>query len=337
MDELINKDLIQSYTMTASRFNFGIYSQRLLVRICEATQSYLAGRRLGSDDRRHLVEEKDEVVKLRIPVKDVLPVGDRTNYTAAKEQIKALQSQTLEYEDSSVWYSTVFLNSVKFIKGESIIELVISSEVWYALMDFSRGFTRYELAVAFRLKSAYSLRFYQIISNNTRPISYDYDDLVNMLGLKGRYRKPSDFRKRVIEPVKKELDSCSPWTFTFEEISRSRNGRGRNAIVGFVFKPVYQSKYRDPELQQRELSKGVSCSGLIPGGLSRETKDYMMNTLEFSFKEIQNNLYLLDRAADSFDLDDFLRTIAPRALRTENPKGYVINAVKSELDSVPQV
>lgn len=51
------------------------------------------------------------------------------------------------------------------------------------MLDFSKGFRKYELETAVKLHGKYFLRIYKLVSKQSEPISYTIDDLRKMWGL----------------------------------------------------------------------------------------------------------------------------------------------------------
>ena len=49
--KITNKDVIQSYLMTVSKYNFSVYEKRILYRLVEAMQCELEGKKLNHGQR----------------------------------------------------------------------------------------------------------------------------------------------------------------------------------------------------------------------------------------------------------------------------------------------
>ena len=170
-------------------------------------------------------------------------------------------------------------------------------------------------------ESVYSMRFYELLSGQTNPISYTIEYLKDRFQIVDKYKQINDFVKRVIEPAKKELDEKSPYTF---EYKINKTGRKFTSITFF---PVYQPQFRNDDLERKELQKQVS-PGMI---LGRQSTDYLKHSFDFTTAEIKQNLEIFTQASKKFDLIEFLSKVKPRANRANNPKGYVIASIKSQL------
>lgn len=329
-----NKDLAESFVIATVRNSYGIYAQRTIIRLIEASQSLLEGKHLGDCIKYKIDQDLFGHRRIIMPISAILAEGDKSNYTEAKKQLKSLVQIPLEYEDSKQWFVVPLLSMVKFdkVNGDAIIE--VQPEVWQAMLDFSKGWRRFELDKALKLKSTYSIRLYQLLSGQENPISYTLVNLKKMLGVEKKYTRPLDFINRVIIPAKEELDRVSPYTFDFKPFLERKSNKGRAGITGITFFPLYQPKHRDKALAEKEdlnnLDRKYPGVAVIP----MATENYMIHSLEFTRKGLDNNKELiLQGLAHIEEFDTFLRKLAPTSRKAKNRQGYILNAIKSELKS----
>lgn len=327
-----NKDLIESYKLTTVRDRIGIYGQRLILRLVEFATAEGATQGLdfksGKDIRRVEVGLWGER-SVTMPLTDLM--GNSENYSAVKRSVRALQKETIEYEEEDgAWVSFPFLGKVRIAAGQLTVK--VEPELWQVFMDFRKGFRRYELEAALQLKSAYSLRLYKLVSDQgTKQLDFQLDDLKKMLGVGNKYPRAYDFGKYVLDPAKAELNRMAPWTFTYSWLTSRKVATGRAAIVGVRFFPVYQPEHRDPDLafkQKRLKYSEITAPDLNPG-----QRNTLIHKFGFTQKGINNNQELFNAALKYLDLTAFLQELAPRVstLRPKNPTGYVINAIRMEL------
>ena len=133
-------------------------------------------------------------------------------------------------------------------------------------------------------ESVYSMRFYELLSNQKTPINYSIEALKEMFSLSGKYSQTRDFIKRIIEPAKIELDKCSPYTFHYETIKTGRK------ITGIRFIPIHQPQFEDESLKKQKAMKQMSNRWFIP----KNIEDYLKYNYEFTDKELNNNLSLFE-------------------------------------------
>ena len=327
--EVISKEIVESYIFTTVRHDFGIYSERLLLRLVELAQCEINGLDFkgGTDLGKVKVGEWGHA-DITIPVKDILSGEDDTNYTKAKAAIKGLMSKFLEYEDDSTYKATHILNDVDVDKVSGKMVIQVNRNIWNAMLDFSKGFRKYELETATKLKGKYSLRIYKLVNKQTQPMTYLIEDLRKMWGLTEKYKKVDDFVKNTIAAAKEELDKVSPYSFEYvlnsaksAEVNKGR--KGRPAITSVTFFPIHRLNNESTDVVRKSVDPSMM--------LDREVSDLLRNKFEFDWSGIKANISLFDIAKRHFDLYTFLQKVAPKALRAVNPQGYVINALKKHL------
>lgn len=327
--ELISKEVVESYIFSTVRHDFGIYSERLLLRLVELAQCEINGLDFKSGQSIGKVQvglwgDADIVISVR----DILSGEDDKNYAKAKAAVRGLMGKFLEYEDENRFKSTHILNDVDVDKVSGKMYIQVNRNIWNAMLDFSKGFRKYELEIATKLHGKYSLRIYKLISKQTTPISYTIEDLRKMWGLTDKYKRVDDFVKNTIDVAKKELDEVSPYSFEYNltaakgaEVNKGR--KGRPAITSVTFFPKRLAKNEATDM----VRKMVDPSML----LDRELTMMLRNKFEFDWDGINSNKTLFDTASKEFDILSFLDRIAPNALRAENVQGYVVGCIKKHL------
>lgn len=198
-----------------------------------------------------------------------------------------------------------------------------------AFLDFSKGFKKYELKTAMEFESTYSMRFYEILSNQKTPINYSIYTLKEMFQLSNKYKLTADFLRYVIEPAKKELDKCSPYTFHYESIKTGRK------ITGIRFIPIHQPQFEDESLKKQKAMKQMSNRWYIP----KNIEDYLKYNYEFSDKELNNNLSLFESLYNHLseeELLDFLVELKEQSVLYEikNLKAYLIGSLKKKFEQI---
>lgn len=329
-EELISKEVVESYIFSTVRHNFGIYSERLLLRLVELAQFEINGLNFkdGSALGKVTVGEWGHA-DITIPVKDILSGEDDRNYEKAKAAVRGLMGKFLEYEDDNNYRATAVLNEVDVDKVAGQMTIQVNKNLWNAMLDFSKGFRKYELETAMRLQGKYSLRLYKLTSQLTNPITYSLEDLRLMFGVGDKYKRSDDFIKRTIESAKRELDEKSAFSFDYQvnyskHAPSSKGGRPTpSSITFFPLRHLVNST-------SDQLRKGLGLSLLHP-----ELLQLLQHKLDFTPTEIKAHLSLFEIAQKTvgFDIISFIYERTPKALAVENPKGYIINALKSELKS----
>lgn len=317
--KITNKDVIQSYLLTSARYDFDVYEKRILFRLVELCQPQLKGQKLN--DRFTINTDLWGNRDIKMPISYLLKNEEDKNHTRVKEALRRLNDKRFEYEDERIWKPIRLIELPKINKYNEFVEFKIHNEIFQTILNFSKGFRKYELGTVMQFESVYSMRFYELFSGKKTPITYTIEHLKIMFKLEGKYTRINDFVRYVIEPAQKELNEKSPYSFEF---NLEKDGRKYTKIK---FYPVYIPQNRDPEVEARQLKKQVSPRWELP----QMTIQYLKQNFFFETKEINSNIDLLKYAEKKLDLMLFLSTLKVKAHEKRNPKGYVINAIKKQL------
>lgn len=322
-----NKELIQSYILTTAKYSYSVNEKRILYRIIELNQDLLEGKQLKE---RHYVEDGlFESKRYTFPLKAFLNTSDEsesrsTNHSRVKKALESLQKKVITYEDEKVWESAGIIFKVKMEKNSELVSFYVADFIYNALVDFSKGYRKFELTVAMNFKTEYSMRFYELFSKQSNPISYTIEYLKEMLRVSDKYKETKDFIKRVIVPAKTELDSCSPYSFNYTPVKTGRK------ITSIRFIPIYQPQYEDAEMHAKLNNKGVSTGWY----LTKSEKEYLITQFSFNETELKNNNDIFDKIHKTWasgELIDFLSKIRKSAINAKDTKGYVIGSLKKRI------
>lgn len=314
-----NKLMIQSYLVTAARYDFSVYEKRIIYRLVEICQCATEGQKLSAGFRLNnlLYEDMKEV---EMPLAAFLKDEQDENYARAKKALFDLNSKIMEYEDSEIWKPIRIIEMPKLVK-KGYVKFVLQKEIYDALLNFSKGFRRIELKTAMAFESVYAMRFYELLSGKTSPITYSVSDLKIMFRLEDKYKQINDFLKRVIIPAQKELSEKAAFSFTFSPVKHGKK------VVSLTFFPYLVPENMDSELEQKQLQKRVS----LRWELDKIYVDYLKQNYLFTNLEIKNNLSVFKLGAENLDLMGFLSKKKRAASQAKNPKGWIISAIKKEI------
>lgn len=240
-----NKEVLQSYILTTAKYDYSVYEKRILYRLIEVFQQYTTGNKLN--DKVKIQKDLFDVNIVTLPVSMFLVNEIDKNHHRIKEALIRLENKIFEYEDDSTWQLIRLISEPKIEKYEQTATFRINPKIVEAFLDFSKGFKKYELKIAMEFESVYSMRFYELLSNQKTPINYSVDTLKDLFKVSEKYKRINDFFRYVIEPAKKELDKCSPYTFHYEPIKTGRK------ITGIRFIPIHQPQFEDESLKKQKV------------------------------------------------------------------------------------
>jgi len=339
------RSVVESYIFATGHQDLSIYSERLLMLLVRAAQCQVNGLnfRDGSSIAQVNIGPLGDAV-VEIEARELLTGDKNNNYTQAKNAVLELMKKPISHERPAIkngkpvmdeagnpvyeFEAHNLLNDVYINKKPGVIIVNVNKTTWEAILDFSKGFRRYDLQVAMQFSRTCSLRMFKLISNQKYPLSFSIQELREQWGLTNKYKSTKDFIKYTIDSAKEELDKSSPWTFDYiprySNTAEENKGRvGRKSITGITFYPKHVVKFERTSTVMTMLSPSAILGKVIT--------DRLVKTLGFSMAEIKANLTLFDTANKAFDLEGFLIQIGPKANRAINPQGYVINAIKIHL------
>ena len=325
-----NKELIQSYILTTAKYDYSVYEKRILYRIVEQLQLLIEGKTLNKNYSMQEIPHEDiKLFKFTFPFSAFKKNEEDKNHAQIKKALLSLEKKGFEYEDSEVWETINILYLPKVFKNKEYIGFTLREEIIQAFLDFSKGFKKYELKTAMEFESVYSMRFYELLSNQKTPINYSIDTLKEMFQIENKYKLTADFLRYVIEPAKKELDKCSPYTFHYETIKTGRK------ITGIRFIPIHQPQFEDESLKKQKALKQMSNRWYIP----KNIEDYLKYNYEFTDKELNNNLSLFESLHNHLseeELLDFLVELKAQSVLYEikNIKAYLIGSLKNKSEQI---
>lgn len=306
-------------------YDFNVYEKRVLYNLVKLAQSQIEGIKLA-ENLYKIEHQYQELMKIELPISDFLVGEEDKHHARIKEALQSLHRKTFSYRDSQVWECFSIIANPKIELRSSKVSFFVNTKVWDVLLDFSRGFSRYDLYVAFSLESPYSMRFYEMLCSQEGPITYSIDTLKKEFKLEGKYALPKDFIRRVIDSAKSELDRKSPVTFTYKPI---KDGRKFSQIMFF---PVRQAAKESPKAFFQKTARKYG----IGGSLSRD--EYRcLREIGFTDNGIRNNLELLLDCKKQLDFGLELSLIQGKCRTKKNPCGWCIRTLKGKLSDCASV
>ena len=95
------------------------------------------------------------------------------------------------------------------------------------------------------------MRFYELLSGQTKPLTYSIEELRKMLCLEKKFQPIPNLEKKVIDIAQRELDESSPYSFTWERQEVSSRGRNGKKVVGYTFYPKFIQKNKSFYISNR--------------------------------------------------------------------------------------
>ena len=319
MNKKENREVIQSYIITAAKYDFSVDEKRVLSHLVEMMQPLIEGKELVGKVEQDLWGTYHFI----LPTEYFFEEG--ANRQRIKQAIKSLNEKSFEYEDEDGW-GICRLIEMPFLDKRGKVEFYLGKKLVDVFLNFNKGFSKYQLDISLSFKSVYSMRLYELISNQTRKLTFRISRLKEMWDITDKaYERNYNFIQRIIEVAKKELDEKSNWSFTYQPIKKGRS------FELIEFTPIHFPERETAEVTRAEAMRQVNLSFFV----SKEVKNYLIQTCAFSPREIKNNADTIKTYCDKFgnEARERITELWGRARGARNPKGYLIGTLKSEIEN----
>lgn len=149
------------------------------------------------------------------------------NYADVKAVLKHLRDRSmwLTLEDGSEtlvgWLAKVTTN-----KRSGIAKIKLDEDLVPYLFDLGQKFTQYQLYNILAMKSAFSVRIYELLKSYAfqKSKTFDIDELKRLLSVENvkSYVNFKDFRRYVLEKAQEEINELTDININFEPVTKGR-------------------------------------------------------------------------------------------------------------------
>lgn len=254
-----------------------VYECRLLGWVMAKAQS------LAKNFDRNLAEinvQRSDInlIRLTLPARYLLPPNDHQYKNIDKAA--RLATKTIPYEHDGIIYNINIIAFPQIItKGrEKFFSCVIHNVMWYALLDYSRGYRTINLEALIGLSTPAAMTMYILVSQQTNSINYSVDSLRNLLGATSDgYKRVNNFIARKIEPARRELNASAPYTYEY-----TCNKRGKQ-ISSITITPKPNANYQAPNAERlRQILRKQRLS------LDDDVITYMMRKFALTLEDVEH-------------------------------------------------
>lgn len=148
------------------------------------------------------------------------------NYKDIKVILKKLADRSMWLDDGESETLMRWLSYVKCNKKSGNVLIEIDRTIVPFLFDLKEKFTQYQLYNILAMKSAFSVRIYELMKSYAfqKSKTFEIDELKRLLGveeIKSYIRFP-DFRRKVLEKAQEEINELTDLNIYFEPITKGR-------------------------------------------------------------------------------------------------------------------
>jgi plasmid replication initiation protein len=288
-----NELVVQHNNLIEANYRLGLQEKRLML--------FLMSRIKKDDDSFRNIEI--EILELS----NIMQIDKKNIYRDMAKVTKNMVGRVLSIRnlDENSLLQVPWVASAKYSYGEGIVKFRISEELAPYLIKLKDRFTVIRLSDLMNFKSIYAIRIYEILKQyeNLGYRKIDLDQLRLSCGIpENRLNLIADFRRKVLDIAKREINEKSDILIEYDFVKRSRK------VVGIEFhikkNPDYGKEEKDKIKQlKREF----------------ETRSRLIETIEeFGFSK-KSTLKMIT------DLKDFELEDAVKSVKNQIERGNVLN------------
>ena len=323
MTTRVPDNLIESYIVTTARRKIGIYGERFIDVLTQATVQQEKG--ICSNGILEIKEESDKSFYVTFSISRVMANTMDRNYDDAEEALRCLEKIFFEYKTNDVWKSRALITDPMIDKVKHVATFRVPYDIWEALESREYGHRKFNPSVAYMTGSDYAYRLYKLISGQRVPLRYRVSEVRHMLDCVNKYPRLSDFREKIIDASAEDLKKCADWYFTYDMESSKEaklsTKRGRPALDIIVFYP------KENFYIQRDavMTTGGNPIEILPSKL----RNHLNHKLDFTDQEIKNSRVIIPAyEIMKADLLNLLLDNTGRIDSSREKKSYTINLIK---------
>jgi plasmid replication initiation protein len=206
------------------------------------------------------------------------------------------------------------------------VTLTFLPELKPYLLQLHRDFTKLDMDIFKKLKTASSIRLYQIFKSHTGKnqykIHFDLEELKEILGVSEKYKQYAGFKMRVLDEAQQRLSSKTDIGFTYEEIKTGKK-------VSSVVFHIQNNKQSPKELPEKNIN------ALKPEEIEDAQENLILELTPIVVKKFGVSLKVFMNLVESNTEGDIRQAIqvTEKAIQTkklENIAGFFVEAVRGK-------
>lgn len=308
-------ELKQSWIVTCAKGKLSLYEVRLIIKIVEYAHNQIKETILARNMCR--IKNHCDDVRLTIPMRYLLSDGSN-HYEDVYEGARNLCKRTMEFYNSTTktWHCSSIIFDVVHEVNKGLLSFTVFGSFFDCLYDFTHGFSRYDLEQAMSMRCPSSVRLFMLMYGQLAPKHFSISWLKETMGVADKYKQTADFIKKCIKPACEEITDKTSIKLFFKP---EKDG---NKIVSIQF-----SVERKPQPERNISALTVEMKKL----LQRDINLYLVSDAGFTYRELAAHKPILQRLMEHPCAIDIVRSITHRARKQGKSKGWIINALRSEL------
>lgn len=196
---------------------------------------------------------------------DAFEIDEKNAYREVEKVADRLQKRIVELKpDQTLDGSRVkvgLITKQKYQDGEGRVWFRIDEDLVPHIMGLTESFTKYRLKDVYQFSRPSTWRLYELLRKEKKigKVDFDLDDLRWKLGVEDKYPRLDNFKGRILDPAKTEINATSDIKIDYTQRKRGRR------IVGLTFHIIENQDTKTPREKIREkIDKATKDTILWP-------------------------------------------------------------------------
>lgn len=181
---------------------------------------------------------------------DLLPAKRTGFYHEAKNIVRRLMKESvIEIPIDEGVIMIPLLAKAIVRKNSGCVDFTFSHELKPHLLELKEKFTSFKIDGLLKLKGKHAIRLYEILKSfhGLKRRTLTIEDLYKMLWLDGKYKTFRDFKRKILEPARKEINKLTDIKIGYKPVYQS------NKVASLEF--TIKSKQQQQQQGRRRVKK----------------------------------------------------------------------------------
>jgi len=334
--------IVKSNSLVEARYKFSIWETRVFAKMVT------------------MINKEDQEFKTyAIDIKDLMDFyGTKSNndYERIREVPESLLKKIIKIPyindkgEKRLFKTTLIAGSDEpdestLSKTNTTLELTFHPTLKSHLLGLKEKFLTYDIRNTLRISSANSIHVYELLKQyeKIKKRAFELEELKEVLGLEGKYKKYSHFKAKILEKAQEHLKTYSDIWFTYKPESR---GKGK-AITHIVFS-IYPNKpkesvkgiteqfdiFESPSTPLEKKIDNVIVVQLIEVGIPKTAAQSLFQQGFDIIVEESDKAIVIERCNN--DAEKYFEeklALVKNNREIKNPAGYLVSALKMDWKS----
>jgi len=239
---------------------------------------------------------------------ELMDIKDQSKYKHIPVIAEGLMKKVITIQEGNNILKVAWLSGVRVLRGEGIVEMEFSPYLKPYLLQLKKRFTSYKLQDVIQLKSAYSVRIYELLKQyeTLGQRIFTIDELRYILAIQeNEYKLYHQFKQRILLHSQNEIKKKTDIAFDFEEIKKKRKVVGIKFIVKSNTKATYEACFtlegKSTNKEEKSSTESINAvKSMFKENITGKEAEFILNTAKSDINIIKEK-YALSQNVSKID------------------------------------